>query len=123
MRTLICLYHLTEVYGIDNSGREARFIDMGTTQVKEITKAISGTLKNHGVKRAALFGSVARGEAGMRSDIDLLVQFAGNKSLLDLAGLKLELQEVTGRKVDVLTFASLHPLLRDRIMKERVEIL
>jgi predicted nucleotidyltransferase len=70
------------------------------------------------VKRASIFGSVARGEATGDSDIDLLIEFEGRKSLLDLAGLKIELEESLGRKVDVLTYKSLHPLLRDRILEE-----
>ena len=48
-------------------------------------------------------------------DIDILVEFWAEKSLLDLAGLKIELEESSGRKVDVLTYNSLHPLLKERI--------
>ena len=48
------------------------------------------------------------------SDIDLLVEFKGKKSLLDLAGLKLELEEKLKCYVDVLTYNSLHPLLKNR---------
>ena len=76
-------------------------------------------LRNHGVKRASLFGSNVTGEATSDSDIDLLVEFEGRKSLLDLAGLKIELEELIGKKVDILTYKSLHPLLRDRILKEQ----
>lgn len=113
----------TDIYGICRSIKPVRIFGMEALQVKEIKKTISDTLRKHGVKRAALFGSVARGEAAGKSDVDLLVEFAGDKSLLDLAGLRIELRELTGRKFDVLTYASLHPLLKDRIMGERVEIL
>lgn len=75
------------------------------------------------MKKAALFGSVARGEATEESDIDLLIEFEGRKSLLDLAGLKLELQELLRRRVDLLTYKSLHPLLKERILSEQEEIL
>lgn len=57
------------------------------------------------------------------SDIDILVEFKSEKSLLDLAGLKIELEEALGRRVDVLTYNSLHPLLRDRILQEQKVIL
>ena len=57
------------------------------------------------------------------SDIDILVEFEGEKSLLDLSGLKIELEEVLGRKVDVLTYNSLHPLLKERILEEQKAIL
>jgi predicted nucleotidyltransferase len=80
-------------------------------------------LKKHGVKKAALFGSFARGEATEESDIDLLVEFEGRKSLLDLAGLQLDLQDTVKRQVDVLTYNSLHPLLKDRILREQVMLL
>jgi len=80
-------------------------------------------LKRFGVKRASLFGSLARGEDREDSDIDILVEFEAGKSLLDLAGLKIELEEVLGRRVDLLTFNSLHPLLKDKILKEQKPIL
>jgi predicted nucleotidyltransferase len=76
-------------------------------------------LKRFGVKRASLFGSLARGEDREDSDIDILVEFEAGKSLLDLAGLKIELEELLGRRVDLLTFNSLHPLLKDKILKEQ----
>lgn len=80
-------------------------------------------LKKHEVKRASLFGSVITGKATEESDIDLLVEFEGKKTLLDLAGLKIELEKVLGKKVDVLTYKSLHPLLKERILKEQEAIL
>ena len=91
--------------------------------INNIKKKILDILRKHDVKRASIFGSVARGEANEGSDVDILVEFKGRKSLLDLAGLKLELQEVLGMDVDVITYNSIHPLLRTRILKEKVAIL
>jgi predicted nucleotidyltransferase len=91
--------------------------------VEEIEKKIAPVLKRYGVSRAAIFGSYARGEEREDSDIDILVEFEGDRSLLDLAGLKIELEEALGRSVDVLTYNSLHPLLRDRILNEQKVIL
>ncbi|MEW6116426.1 MAG: nucleotidyltransferase family protein [Nitrospirota bacterium] len=96
---------------------------MNNYQVAEIRERLAIVLERNGVKRAALFGSIVRGEATEESDIDILVEFEGRKSLLDLSGLKLEVEDVLGRKADVLTYGSLHPLLRDRILKEQVPIL
>ena len=96
---------------------------MNDNQIAGIKKNIAEVLKKNGVKRAALFGSVVRGEAAEGSDIDILVEFEGRKSLLDLAGLKMEIQDILGKKVDILTYGSLHPLLKDRILKEQVVIL
>jgi len=96
---------------------------MKTHQIDEIKKMLIKVLREHGVKKAALFGSIVRGEATERSDIDLLVEFEGRKSLLDLAGLKLELQELLKKKVDVVTYKSLHPLLKEKILSEQEVIL
>ena len=77
------------------------------------------TLREYNIKRASLFGSFANGDADESSDIDLLIEFEGKKSLLDMVRLKNELQEILGKKVDLVTFNSLHHLLRDRILREQ----
>ena len=92
-------------------------------QINEIKEILLEVLKKYDVKKAAIFGSIVRGEATEDSDIDLLIEFEGRKSLLDLVGLKLELQELLRRKVDVLTYGSLHPLLKERILNEQEVIL
>jgi len=79
--------------------------------IKELKAKIVPVLKKYGVVRAGLFGSVVRGEAKMKSDIDILVEFEKGKSLLDLLGLKIELEEMLKGQVDVITYSSLHPLL------------
>lgn len=76
-------------------------------QAKEVSSKIIEVLKRHDVKRASLFGSIVRGELTEESDIDLLVEFKGRKSLLDLVGLKLDLEDTLRRKFDVLTYNSL----------------
>lgn len=90
-----------------------------TTQT--IKRKIVPILKRQGVTKAALFGSVVRGEVKKRSDIDILIQYKNKsgKSLLDLVKLQFELEEKLGKKVDLLTYNSLHPLLRDIILKEQ----
>lgn len=91
--------------------------------IEDIKSEVLPVLKKHDVSRASLFGSVVRGEAREDSDIDILVEFKGRKSLLDLAGLKIELEELVGKRIDVLTYDSLHPLLKDRILSEQEAIL
>ncbi|WP_297201514.1 nucleotidyltransferase family protein [Thermanaeromonas sp.] len=78
--------------------------------------------KKHGVARAAVFGSFARGEASEDSDLDFLIEFEGQKTLLDLVALRQELEEVIGKKVDVVTYASLNPRMREQIIKEQVDL-
>ena len=92
-------------------------------ELEEVKAKLVPVLRRSGVKRAAIFGSFVRGEQEEGSDLDVLVEFEGGKSLLDLVGLKMELEEVLGRKVDLLTYNSLHPLLRDRILQEQRVIL
>ena len=91
--------------------------------INEIKRKIIPILLKHGVKRASIFGSYARGEQNEASDVDILVEFGEGKSLLDLVRLKYELEKALGKKVDLLTYNSIHPLLKDRILKEAVDIL
>jgi len=91
--------------------------------VEEIKDKIVPVLKRHDVVHAAIFGSFVRGKARKGSDIDILVEFKGEKSLLDLVALKLDLEDVLGREVDVVEYSVIHPLLKDRILKEQVPML
>ncbi len=91
--------------------------------VPEIKDKIVPILKKYGVKRASLFGSAVRGDYAEESDIDILVEMPETATLLDLANLKLDLEDVLQRKVDVLTFDSLHPLLKERIMDEQQAVM
>lgn len=72
----------------------------------------------HGARNVRLFGSVARGDDRPESDLDLLVEMDADRSLLDLVGLGQELEELLHCRVDVLTDASLHPTIRERIVTE-----
>lgn len=69
-----------------------------------------------------VFGSVARGEADEKSDIDLLVEFESGRSLLDHAGLRLELQDLLGCKVDVVSERGIKPRIRERVLREAVPL-
>jgi predicted nucleotidyltransferase len=91
--------------------------------ILEIKNKIMPILQKHGVKKASLFGSVVRKEQTKISDIDLLVKLPETASLLELANLKLDLEEILKKKVDVLTFDSLHPLLKDKILLEQEAVL
>ena len=93
--------------------------------VLEIKKKITSILKRHDVKKAAVFGSYVRGEENKRSDIDILIEFKKNsdKSLLDLVALKLDLEEVLKRKVDVVEYSTIKPVLRKNILKEQALVL
>ena len=91
--------------------------------IEQIKEKIVPILKEHDVSRSALFGSVVRGEDTADSDVDILVEFSKEKSLLDLVGLQFALEDVLRKKVDVITYRSVHRLLKDIIFKEAVPIL
>ena len=69
-----------------------------------------------------VFGSFARGTARPDSDLDLVVELESGRTLLDLVGLKQELEACAGRSVDVVTEASLHPAIRDRVLGDAVAL-
>ena len=84
---------------------------------------MAGPMSKRGVVRAAVFGSFARGDAQESSDVDFLVEFEDGRTLVDLAGLRLDLCEALGREVDVATPGSLHPAIRERVLRESVPVL
>jgi uncharacterized protein len=86
--------------------------------LKDKRDAILRIAAQRGAYNVRVFGSAARGEAGEDSDIDLLVEFEPGRSLLDHTALVLDLEEILGRKVDVVTEKGLYWLLRRRILKE-----
>ncbi len=76
----------------------------------------------HGARNVRVFGSVARGEADSRSDIDLLVEFKRGTTLLGHAALVQELEELLGVKVDVVSERGLRDRVRERVLREAVAI-
>lgn len=71
----------------------------------------------HGAYNVRIFGSAVRGEAGPDSDVDFLVNLEKGRSLLDLAGLLMDLQDLLGREVDVVTEPSLHWYIREKVIE------
>ncbi|MEK6286606.1 MAG: nucleotidyltransferase family protein [Acidobacteriota bacterium] len=76
----------------------------------------------HGARNVRIFGSVARTEAGRDSDVDVLVDLEPGRSLLDLGGLLMELQDLFGCRVDVVTEQGLRPRIRERVLREAVTL-
>ena len=94
-----------------------------TKALNDIKRKIIPILKKNDVVKAGIFGSYARGEQTKSSDIDILIEFRGRKSLFDLVGIELELKKILRKNVDLLTYKGIYPLLRERILLEEVSII
>jgi predicted nucleotidyltransferase len=94
-----------------------------TQKIQKLKMQIVPILKKAGVVRSGIFGSFARGEETPESDLDILVEFKGSKSLFELMGLKLDLEEKIQRKVDIGTYKSIKPALKESILNEEEPIL
>jgi len=75
-----------------------------------------------GAYNVRVFGSVARGEADSKSDIDILVDMEPGRSLFDLGGLLMDLQDLLGHDVDVVTERGLRERIRERVLKEAIAL-
>jgi predicted nucleotidyltransferase len=91
--------------------------------IEQIQEKIVPILKRAGVLRSFIFGSVARGEATAESDVDILVELPKQASLLDLVGLKQDLEKALDKKVDVVEYISIKPALRENILSSQVAII
>jgi hypothetical protein len=78
--------------------------------------------RTHGARNVQVFGSAVRGEDDADSDLDLLVDMEEGRSLVDRVALKQDLEDLLGREVDVVTEGSLHPRLRERVLREAVAL-
>ena len=94
--------------------------DLGVLASKR--EAILSAARRRGAFNVRVFGSVARGEANADSDIDFLVDLEPGRSLLDLGGLLMDLEEVLGAPVDVVTEKGLRSRLRERVLREAVSL-
>lgn len=76
----------------------------------------------HGATDVRVFGSVARGDADESSDIDFLVRMMPGRSLFDIGGLLMDLQDLLGRRVDVVTEGGLRPRTRERVLRDAIAV-
>lgn len=91
-------------------------------QLQEKREAILATAAKYGAYNVRIFGSVARGEADSESDVDFLVEMEAERSLFDLGGLLMELQDLLNCPVDVVTEKGLRSRIRDRVLSEAIPL-
>ena len=91
-------------------------------EIAELLEAKRGEIlriaAKHGARNVRIFGSVARGEARPDSDVDFLVDMEPGRTLFDMGGLLMDLRDLLGLEVDVVTEHGLKPRIRDRVLKE-----
>jgi predicted nucleotidyltransferase len=90
--------------------------------IREQREAILCVAAKHGATQVRLIGSVARGEAGPDSDVDLLVTWQEGTSLLDQAALKLELESLLGQKVDIASDGWVKPSIRESLYRDAIAL-
>ncbi len=93
-----------------------------SNSIQQYRQEILSVAKKHGVTSIKLFGSFARGEENEKSDVDFLVEMEKDRSLLDIGGLVMDLQDLLHRTIDVVEPNGLHSLIRDEVLKEAISI-
>ena len=91
-------------------------------RLQEKREEILAVAAKYGAHHVRVFGSVARGEADSDSDVDFLVEMEAERSLFDLGGLLMELQDLLGCQVDIVTEKGLRPRIRERVLNEAVPL-
>jgi len=97
-------------------------VTMGIEELRARREEILRIAAKRGARHVRVFGSVARGDADERSDVDFLVDLEQGRSLLDLGGLLMDLQKLLGRPVDVMTERGLKARIRNRVLEEAVPL-
>ena len=96
-----------------------REVDVGLRELLQTKRdEILRIAAEHGAQNIRVFGSVARGEDDEKSDVDFLVDMEKGRSLLDMGGLLMDLRDLLGRNVDVVTPEGLRARIRERVLRE-----
>ena len=91
-------------------------------EIEEIKEKVTPILRKHQIKRAGIFGSVVTGYTTKKSDIDIVVQLGKDISLLEFVRIKYELEDLLGRKVDLVEYQAIKPRLKEKILSEEIRI-
>ncbi len=90
--------------------------------IEEHRDAIRRLAMKRGAVRVRLFGSLAREDGGPHSDVDLLIDLEEGRSALALGGILMDLQDLLGRRIDVVTPESLHPKIKKKVLEQAVDL-
>lgn len=92
------------------------------SSIDQLKRKMQSTLKRAGIRRAAVFGSFASGKAGLKSDVDILIEAPAGMTLLGLVRLKNEFAAALAKDVDLVTYRGLSPYLRQNILRGAIDI-
>ena len=95
---------------------------MKSKLLRQHRKTITELAQKHGAQSVSVFGSLARGDDDSNSDIDLLIELDPKRSLLDVISMKYAIEDLTGRKVDIVTRKGISPYLVEQILEEAVPL-
>jgi len=96
---------------------------MKSREIDKLKPKIVKILKKNHVVRAGIFGSYAKGTPKKNSDIDILVKIKSDISLIGVIGLEMKLEGILNKKVDLVEYDAIHPLLKKNILKDEVRII
>jgi len=98
-------------------------LEKKSKSLDKLIPKIRNILKKNKIKKAGIFGSYAHGEEKKGSDIDIIIKPTKEMSLLGFVGVKLELEDRLGRKIDLVSYKAIHPLLKKKILNGEVRII
>jgi len=90
-----------------------------TPELQSIRRRTAPVFRRYGIRKASVFGSHARGDARVRSDVDILVDVPRGMGLFAFSGLRLDLMDALKKNVDLVTYRSLHHLIRDEVLEQQ----
>ena len=90
--------------------------------LKQKRTEIISIAEQYGGRKVRVFGSLARGDSGMDSDVDFLIELAPERSLLDIVAIKQDLEDLLQRKVDIVTESAVSPYIRREIVRQAISL-
>lgn len=95
---------------------------MEIEKLKQKRAEIIAIAERNGGRKVRVFGSLARGDSGINSDVDFLIELEPERSLLDIVAIKQDLEDLLQRKVDVVTESAVSPYIRKEIVRQAISL-
>ena len=92
-------------------------------EFEEIKRKLIPILRKNKVTKAGIFGSYARGEQNAKSDVDILIKINDRVGLVEFINLKMAIEELLRKKVDLVEYDTIRPEIKDNIIRDEISIL